>query len=88
MTHIPARTLDFFDRHVVKSIVEKYGFDELQAIKAFINSETYAMLQDPELELYKVSPLIIFDMWASEQITGNPRNSLYLRADEVRVDEI
>ena len=88
MTHIPARTLDFFDRHVVKSIVEKYGFDELQAIKAFINSETYAMLQDPELELYKVSPLIIFDMWESEQITGNLRNSLYLRADEVRVDEI
>ena len=41
------------------------------------------MLQDPELELYKVSPLIIFDMWESEQVTGNQRNSLYLRADEV-----
>ena len=83
MNAVSARTLDFFDRHVVQHIVEKYSFDELQAIKAFISSETYAMLQDPELELYKVSPLIIFDMWESEQVTGNPRNSLYLRADEV-----
>lgn len=83
MTRVSARTLDFFDRFVVKNIVEKHGFDELQAIKAFIGSQTYQMLQDPELELYKVSPLIVFDMWESEQITGNPRNSLYLRADEV-----
>lgn len=83
MKRIPARTLDFFDRHVVQSIVQKYGIDTLQAIKDFIQSETYAMLQDPDLELYKVSPHILFDMWESERITGNPRNSLYLRADEV-----
>lgn len=25
----------------------------------------------------------IVNMWESEQVTGNPRNSLYLRADEV-----
>lgn len=83
MSTISARTLDFFDRHVVQKIVEKYGFDELQAIKAFIGSQTYSLLKDQELELYKVSPLIIFDMWECEQVTGNPRNSLYLRADEV-----
>lgn len=83
MNPVSARTLDFFDRHVAQLIVEKYGFDELEAIKAFISSETYTMLRDPELELYRVSPLILFDMWESEQITGNPRNSLYLRADEV-----
>lgn len=83
MSRIPARTLDFFDRHVVQSIVQKYGIDTLQATKDFIQSETYTMLQNPDLELYKVSPYILFDMWESERITGNPRNSLYLRADEV-----
>lgn len=83
MNRIPARTLDFFDRHVIDEIIKKYGLNEWQAMRAFIYSQTYQMLQNPELELYKVSPLIIFDMWESEKITGNPRNSLYLRADEV-----
>jgi hypothetical protein len=79
MNKVPARTLDFFDRYVVNAIVEKYGFNELQATKDFIGSKTYQMLIDPELELYKVSPFILFDMWENEKITGNPRNSLYLR---------
>ncbi|MBN6711560.1 hypothetical protein JFL47_11320 [Haemophilus haemoglobinophilus] len=79
MNRVPARTLDFFDRHVVKAIVEKYGFSEFEAIKKFIGSETYQMLIQTELELYKVSPQIIFDLWESEQVTGNPRNSLYVR---------
>lgn len=83
MKRVPARTLDFFDRHIVRAIVEKYGFSELQATKDFIQSETYQMLTDPELELYKVSPYILFDMWKNEKISGNPRNSLYLRGDEI-----
>lgn len=83
MNKIPARTLDFYDRHITQAMIEKYGFNELEAIKQFIQSETYEMLINPELELYKVSPLILFDMWENEKITGNPRNSLYLRGDEV-----
>ncbi len=83
MINIDARTMDFFDRHVTNMIIEKYGLNEIDAIKNFIESETYCMLTDPELELYKISPAIIFDMWESEKITGDPRNSLYLRSDEV-----
>lgn len=82
MNRIPARTLDFYDRHIIKAIIEKYGFDEMEAIKSLIQSETYRMLSDPELELFKVSPLILFDMWENEKITGDPRTSLYLRGDE------
>ncbi|MDH2997090.1 hypothetical protein A1D22_05270 [Pasteurellaceae bacterium LFhippo2] len=81
MNKIPARTLDFFDRQVTRDIVEKYGFDELKAVKSFIQSETYQMLIDPELELYKVSPKIIFDLWENEKITGEPRNSIYIRGN-------
>jgi hypothetical protein len=82
MTKVDTRTIDFFDRHVSHLIIEKYGFDEMIAIRAFIESETYQMLIDAELEIYKMSPRIVFDMWESERVTGNPRNSQYLRSDE------
>lgn len=74
-----ARMLDFFDRHVSQLIVEKYGFDEKRAIRAFMESETYQMLSDPETEIYTFSPLIVFDMWECEQVTGDPRRSQYIR---------
>ena len=80
---VEARTLDFFDRHVTKLMIEKYGFDEFEALRKFLESETYQMLINPELELYKMSPHIIFDLWEHERATGNPRNSLYIRGDEI-----
>jgi hypothetical protein len=82
MTKIPARTVDFFDRQVTQLMIEKYGFNDMEAIRSFLKSETYKMLIDPELEIYKLSPRIVFDMWESERVTGNPRNSQYLRSDE------
>lgn len=82
MTKVNARTMDFFDRYVTQMIIEKYGLDEKKAIRSFLESESYQMLADPELEIYKMSPRIVFDMWESERVTGNPRNSQYLRSDE------
>lgn len=82
MTKTDVRTLDFYDRYVMKRMIEKYGLDERAAMRKFVSSETYQMLVDKELELYTMSPEIIFDMWEAEQVTGNPRNSLYLRSDE------
>ncbi len=76
---ITARTLNFYDKEVVTNIVEKYGIDERKAISDFLSSETYRMLINPDMELYKVSPLIIFDMWETEKVTGNPRQSIYIR---------
>lgn len=81
MTKVSARTLDFFDRQVVYMIVEKYGMEEKMAIMKFIKSETYQMLIDAETEVYKMSPHIVFDMWESENVTGNPRNSQYIRGE-------
>jgi len=82
MAKIPVRTMDFFDRQVTHQIVEKYGLSDITAIRAFIDSETYKMLIDSTLETYKMSPCIVFDMWESEKVTGDPRNSQYLRSDE------
>ena len=74
-----ARFMDFFDRHVVQSIVQKYQMNEREALVAFIQSETYQMLLDKETDLYTMSPLVIFDMWECERVTGEPRNSVYIR---------
>lgn len=73
------RTMDFFDRHVSEMIIEKYGFDDREAFRAFLESETYQMLLDGEQEIYTMSPRIVFDMWESERITGDPRRSQYIR---------
>ena len=81
VTKVPARLLNFMDKEVVRSIIDKYGIDERKAISDFLSSETYRMLIDPETELYKVSPLIIFDMWEAEKVTGDPRSSIYIRAE-------
>ena len=73
------RILDFFDRHVSEMIIEKYGFDDRDALRSFLESETYQMLLDAEQEVYTMSPRIVFDMWESDKITGDPRNSQYMR---------
>lgn len=77
MSHI----LDFYDRKVTEMICNKYGIEPMMALRRFLFSKTYQMLSDPELEMWDFSPLGIFDMWESEEITGSPVNSLYLRRD-------
>ena len=78
---VTAERMAFYDEYVGKLISEKYALPEKAAIKSFLLSETYKMLLDPETELYKVSPYILFDMWENEKITGKPENSQYIRED-------
>ena len=73
--------LTFYNEKVSQMIVDKYGVEPLSALRRFLYSETYKMPTNVELEMWDFSPLGIFDMWEAEQITGNPRNSLYLRRD-------
>lgn len=73
--------LDFYDKDVSQKISLKYGYNILDSYRKFLYSETYRMLSNPELEMWDFSPTGIFDMWESEHVTGDPRNSLYLRRD-------
>ena len=79
MTRVDAQKRDFYDCQVSQLIIDKYGINEREAVRSFIESETYQMLLDPELEIYKMSPHIVFDMWESERVTGDPRNSQFIR---------
>ena len=74
--------LSYYNREVTKKICTKYGFAPMSALRKFLLSQTYQMLIDDNLEMWEFSPAGIFDMWESEQITGAPENSLYLRRDE------
>jgi hypothetical protein len=85
MKRVNGETLYFFDNWVIPIIREKYRIDEEQAMRRFILSETYKMLSDGELKLFRESPLVIFDMYKNEVETGNPRNSSYIQGDAYAV---
>lgn len=82
MTEFQSDINSFYDSEIVQMIVEKYGFDPMDALRSYLQSETYRMFNDPDLEMLDFSPLGLFDMWECEQVTGDPRNSLYLGRDE------
>ena len=52
---------------------------EIEAIRSFINSETYKLLQNEETDIFTMSPYAVFDMWECEKVSGNPRMSVYIR---------
>ncbi len=79
MNTVSARTMSFIDEWVAKNICQKYGCDEKMALLKFLDSETYQMVKDYETAVYLMSPKIVFDMWETEQATGDPRNSIYIR---------
>jgi len=60
-------------------IAEEYGIDEEQALRLFINSQTYQLLADETTKFFRESPLVIFDLFKAERETGDPRNSSYIR---------
>ena len=72
-----------FDTAVSILIAESRGISELDGFRLFINSETHKMLVDDELKMWYFSPFVLFDMWENEIATGDPRNSLYIRGDEI-----
>ncbi len=73
--------LYYYCKLVTQMISNKYGIEFMDALRKLLSSETYCMLENPELEMWDFSPIGIFDMWEVEQVTGNPRNSLYIRRD-------
>ncbi len=81
MKDFMALFLDYYDREIIKMIVEKYNYSYMEALKKFLNSETYRMLRNEELEMWEFGCHAIFEMWECEQITGSPLSSSYLRVN-------
>ena len=81
MKRINSDYLYFFDSWVIPKICEVYKTDAETATRNFIFSQTYQMLCDYELKLFRESPLVIFDMYKNEVEKGNPRESSYIKGD-------
>lgn len=81
MKEVMALFLDYYDKEIIKMIVEKYDYTYMEALKKFLNSETYRMLKNVKLEMWEFGYPAIFDMWECEQITGSPLSSSYLRTN-------
>lgn len=75
--------LQGIDSQVAGLIARTREIEPLEALRLFLASETHQMLLDDDLKLWHLSPLAIFDLWENEQATGDPRNSLYIRGDEI-----
>lgn len=78
-----ASILQNFDVEVSRLIANSRGVSEMDGFRLFLDSEIHRMLEDNELKMWHFSPIAIFDMWENEVITGDPRNSLYLRGEEI-----
>ncbi len=78
-----ASIMQNYDSEIAALIADRRGISEMDGLRLFLGSETYRMLLDNDLRLWYFSPLAVFDMWENEEATGDPRNSLYLRGDEI-----
>ncbi len=75
--------MQLIDSEVSLLIAQSRKISELDALRLFLNSKTHEMVLDADLKMWYFSNLAIFDMWECEEATGDPRNSLYLRGDEI-----
>ena len=81
MTRTSVDIMDYYNLEVVNMICDKYGLSYKAAFGSFVKSEIHKMLSDSSYEMWEFGAPAIFNMWESEQITGDPRNSTYLRGD-------
>ena len=73
--------IDYYDRKVIQLIIEKYNLEPMEAMRSFIMSKTHAMLEDADYGLLSFSEYAVFDMWEAERVTGDVRNSVYVRGE-------
>ena len=81
MNRMIPEVMNYYDQAVSAMISAKYGLTPLAALRAFVASETHALLQDKENGLGSFGAEGIFDIWESERVTGDPRNSIYIRGE-------
>ena len=81
MTRMQSFSLDYYNKNVIQRIMNKYGMSQMEAARNFLTSETHKMLENADMAMWEFSERAIFDMWEVELITGDPRNSAYLRSE-------
>lgn len=81
MRKMMSEVLQYYDKEVIQMIITKYNFPPMEAIRKFIQSQTHMMLEDLQYGMWEFGCPAIFSIWECEQITGDPRNSTYIRGE-------
>lgn len=71
--------LNFYDNEIVPRIQKKLGCSFIEALKSFIYSDTYKMLEDESYGMTQFGQSAIYDIWDCENSTGDVKNSIYLQ---------
>lgn len=56
MEKVIPEILDYYDKEVVQSISQKYGYSHFDALRLFVSSGTHHMLENPKLEMQEFAP--------------------------------
>lgn len=81
MKRIEPESIDYYNNEVVLMIMDKYGMSEMDTFKSFVDSKTHEMLENEECGMTDFGAEAIFEIWESEKVTGDPRNSVYIRGE-------
>lgn len=81
MKRLEPEVIDYYNNEAVMLIMEKYGFNQMEAFKIFVQSETHEMLENEDCGMTDFGAKAIFEIWECEKVTGNPRNSIYIRGE-------
>lgn len=81
MERLEPEILDYYNNEIVMMIAEKYGLSPMEALKAFVHSKTHEMLENVDCGMTEFGAEAIFEIWESEKVTGDPRNSVYIRGE-------
>lgn len=81
MKRIFPEILDYYNNEVVGMISSKYGYSQMEAFRLFVTSKTHEKLEDEDCGMTAFGAGGIFDIWEAEKVTGDPRNSVYIRED-------
>lgn len=81
MKRLEPEIIDYYNNEVIMMIVEKYGLSQMAALKAFVSLKTHEMLENIECGMTDFGAKAIFEIWECEKVTGDPRNSVYIREE-------
>ena len=81
MKKIPCFSLDYYNKDVIKRIMDKFDMNQMEATRAFLTSKTHGLLEDAEMAMWEFPAWAVFEMWEVERVTGDPRNSAHLRSE-------
>ena len=81
MKRLEPEVIDYYNNEVVLLIMEKYGLSQMGAFKEFVNSKTHEMLENEDCGMTEFGAEAIFEIWECEKVTGDPRQSIYIRGE-------